>query len=106
MSNGAVTPLEWIYLQLIPLEAKDSSDPDTITVWWNPDKQQLFGEHSHVVEELIGYAIENGVNLNQGAMELTEPLGKPSQLAAILAQKYWVVPVPVEQPGDLPPESE
>jgi len=101
-TNDTPAPLQWICLQLIPLEGKDMSDPDAITVWWNPDEQTLFGDSKTLVMDLIQKAQSSGLETMQGAFEITEPLGKPSQLAAILAQKYWVVPQPVENPGDLP----
>lgn len=104
MSSDKNTPLEWICLQLIPLEGKDITDPDSVTVWWNPDKQKLAGDNKEVVEALVEQAMTGGIEMAQGAVEITEPLGKPSQLAAILAQKYWVVPTPVENVGDLPEE--
>jgi hypothetical protein len=94
------TPLQWIRLELIPLVSHEAEFSEML-LWWNPDAGVLQGESVEVVLQLIHEALEKRVL--QGALlnhfEITDPLHKPSELAAILAQYFWVIPQPVEAPG-------
>ncbi|WP_178863148.1 hypothetical protein [Thiomicrorhabdus cannonii] len=94
------TPLQWIRLELIPLVSHQTEFSEML-LWWNPEAGVLQGESAELVLRLIDEALEKGVL--QGAMlnhfEITDPLHKPSELAAILAQYFWVIPEPVEAPG-------
>ena len=92
------TPLEWIRLELIPLPNYASRFKPMI-FWWNPEKGCLEGEID-VVMNIIQAAIEKGSIsiVPTGSIEITQPLHKPSELAAILGQYFWVIPEPVEKP--------
>jgi hypothetical protein len=92
-------PLEWIRLELHPLPGTDHEQK---VVFWNPDTQELVGKGAETVADLAAQAKTDGhiqsPSLNH--MEMTDPLSKPSELAAVLAQHYWVIPEPVAQPGE------
>jgi hypothetical protein len=106
--TSSVEPLKWIQLELIPLAAV-SSGYSELLLWWNPDERRLEGEGAEQILLLIDEALhrpaDSGSRLS--AFELTDPLAKPSELAAILAQYFWVIPQPVKSPGlvksDCPP---
>lgn len=96
-ATGAKTPLEWIRLELHPLPGTDHTQK---CLFWNPDTQEVLGEGAQTVIELAQAALSQGhlksPSLNH--MEITAPLSKPSELAAVLAQHYWVIPEPVAEP--------
>lgn len=93
-------PLQWIRLELIPLALHDTDFAEML-LWWNPETGVLQGESVEVVlrlvEEALAKRVLHGAFLNH--FEITDPLHKPSELAAILAQYFWVIPEPVEAPG-------
>ncbi|WP_019894586.1 hypothetical protein [Hydrogenovibrio halophilus] len=97
--DGHKPPLEWIRLELHPLPGTDHVQK---VIFWNPETQELVGEGAETVAELAAKAKADGhiqsPSLNH--MEMTDPLSKPSELAAVLAQHYWAIPEPVAQPGD------
>lgn len=99
-------PLQWIRLELIPLALHDN-DFSEMLLWWNPETGVLQGESVEVVLRLVDEALAkrvlHGALLNH--FEITDPLHKPSELAAILAQYFWVIPEPVEAPGLLTSQS-
>lgn len=91
-------PLEWIRLELVPLLDSQVSEK---LLYWNPNQGELVGEGAEEVLDWVQQAISSG-NLSGSTLsqfEITDPLHKPSELAAILAQYYWVIPQPVEAPG-------
>lgn len=91
-------PYHWIRLELVPLPGLD--DQATKIVYWNPDAAELIGEGAEEIIGMVQAAQEtgfvNGSSLSH--FEITAPLNKPSELAAILAQSYWIVPEPVIEP--------
>lgn len=93
-------PLQWIQLELIPLPSSEPKFPELL-LWWNPDEKRLEGQGAESILQLINDAMAlkriNDSNFNH--VELTDPLAKPSELAAILAQYFWVIPQPVKSPG-------
>jgi len=93
-------PLHWIQLELIPLPSSEPKFPELL-LWWNPDEKRLEGRGAESILQLIDDAMAlkriNDSRFNH--VELTDPLAKPSELAAILAQYFWVIPQPVKSPG-------
>jgi len=104
MKTDTAIPLEWIRLELIPLPNYTSRYKSMI-LWWNPEKGSLEGEVS-VVMDIVSAAIEQGSIsiVPTGSMEITQPLHKPSELAAILGQYFWVIPEPVVKPFEFSSE--
>jgi hypothetical protein len=95
------TPLEWIRLELLPLPGTTGREAKIL--WWNPEKRILEGEGHEEVLALAQAASEKG-SLQTGTgshVEINDPLHQPSELAAVLAQYYWVVPQPVAEPGQV-----
>lgn len=88
----------WIRLELIPLP---DSPLQARLVYWNPDTSELLGDGVDDILAMVAQAQQAGhlSNRHLSHFEITQPLQKPSELAAILAQHFWVVPEPVEQPG-------
>lgn len=101
MKPDTSTPLEWIRLELIPLPNYVSQFKPAI-LWWNPEKGILEGEIA-VVMDIVDSAVEQGSIsiVPAGSMEITQPLHKPSELAAILGQYFWIIPEPVARPFGL-----
>lgn len=98
-------PLEWIQLELIPLPSFEQAYPERL-LWWNPNQGILIGEGADVVLLMVEEAMTDKVvhGLQGHHFELTDPLKKSTELAAILGQYYWVIPLPVEAPGLLSSE--
>ena len=98
MKSNETISLSWIRIELIPLPNMDEAYPQTV-FWWNPELGLLEGEVA-LVERLINEALCNGVVSMQssGMIEITNPYQKPTELAAILGQFYWVIPQPVSKP--------
>lgn len=95
MSSPHQKPLDWIHLELIPLPDRAPEYIKSV-VWWNPQTGELLGEHSDLVLNLVNDQLQHGsVSSTLGVIELTDPLTKPTELAAILGQFFWVVPQPV-----------
>ncbi|MEA1990060.1 MAG: hypothetical protein U9N57_12755 [Pseudomonadota bacterium] len=101
MKSDTEISLEWIRLELIPLPNYASKFKPMI-LWWNPEEGRLEGEIA-VVLGIVNAAIEQGSIsiVPTGSMEITQPLHKPSELAAILGQYFWVIPEPVAKPFEL-----
>ncbi|KUJ74736.1 hypothetical protein AVO42_04925 [Thiomicrospira sp. XS5] len=96
--NTTSEPLHWIRLELVPLPDSNHSEK---TLFWNPSTESLLGDGADEVLSLVEEATQAG-HLNGATLshfEITQPLSKPSELAAILTQHYWVVPEPVKEPG-------
>lgn len=89
---------DWIRLQLIPLP--ESQKPEKL-LYWNPNTGELLGQGVEDVKLWVEYAQHAGIisGHNGTYFEITEPMHKPTELAAILGQHYWVVPEPVETPN-------
>lgn len=97
-SPDSIQPLEWIHLELIPLPDK-TQDFQTCNVWWNPDTGEIVGEQAEMINNIIKTQLAQGsVTNSMGTIELANPFQKPSELASILGQFFWVVPVPVAKP--------
>lgn len=93
-------PLEWIFLELEPLP--HISDREKLQLWWNPERKELLGDGVETILSLIDQALQKGtVGGGNSQYEITDPLAKPTELAVILAQFYWVIPQPVSQPGEV-----
>ena len=97
MTSITQTPLDWIRVELIPLPGSAEAYPKLV-FWWNPEKGLLEGEVD-LVKNLIDEAMSNGTVSTQsiGTVEITNPFQKPTELAAILGQFYWMIPQPVSQ---------
>ena len=106
MRPHTLTPLEWIRIELIPLTNYASRFKPMI-FWWNPEQGSLEGEIT-VVSDIVKSAIDKGSIsiVPAGSIEITSPLHKPSELAAILGQYFWVIPEPVDKPFELATNSE
>lgn len=97
-SNESNKPLDWIRLELVPLP---NSTQNALLLYLNPEMGVLQGEGSDLVKTWVAEALKYGflAGPSQEQFEITDPLRKPSELAAILAQYYWVIPEPVEATG-------
>lgn len=96
--NTSSEPFHWIRLDLVPLPDSNRCEK---TLFWNPSTEALLGDGADEILALVDEALQAG-HLNGATMshfEITQPLSKPSELAAILTQHYWVVPEPVKSPG-------
>lgn len=96
--NESSKPLDWIRLELLPLPG---STQQPLLLYWNPTAGVLQGEGSEQVLQWVDQALQQGYLSSPASshFEITNPLYKPSELAAILAQHFWVIPQPVEAPG-------
>lgn len=95
-------PFEWIRLELLPIAGQDQLAP--LVVWWNPDQRLIEGQGAQQVHELAEAAKQKG-SLQTGSgghIEIMDPLHQPTELAAVLAQFYWVIPQPVSTSGENP----
>ncbi|WP_029408003.1 hypothetical protein [Thiomicrorhabdus sp. Milos-T2] len=100
MTEETKSPLQWIRLELIPLPHCES-DYKNMLLWWNPTESLLQGENVELIKQKLDEAMEKGsiMLVSQGSIEITNPYQKPSELAAILGQYFWVIPEPVEAPN-------
>lgn len=105
--DQSTQPYEWIQLELLPLP-QSIDRYDKILLWWNPDKRELMGEQADLILNMVDEALKKGASGPRESVELSDPLGKPTELAAVLGQHFWVIPQPVRTPGVYvaPPESE
>jgi len=101
MSESNSTPLDWIRLELVPLPGTEGRAGKM--VWWNPEQRIIEGEGAQEIIDLAASALANGsMQTGSGAyFEIDDPLHQPSQLAAVLAQYYWVIPQPVAESGQM-----
>lgn len=93
---------EWIRLELLPIAGQDQLSPKI--VWWNPEARAIEGEGAQEILDIVQAAHQKG-SLQTGSgghIELTDPLHQPTELAAVLAQFYWVIPQPVSASGENP----
>lgn len=103
MSVQMNPPLEWIRMECIPLP---DSPYQEMVVFWNPNTQEVIGDFADLVLKIVDQAMLDG-HLKGNSLshfEITDPLSKPSELAAVLAQFFWVIPEPVESPNSHPVE--
>lgn len=93
-------PLDWIKLELMPLPGATGREAKVL--WWNPEARIIEGEGHEEVLALAEAASQAGSlqTGSGGSVEITDPLHQPSELAAVLAQYYWVIPQPVAAPGE------
>jgi len=98
MTSHEAKPLEWIRLELIPLP-NYSTGFHSLVVWWNPNKGTFVGDDAEIKALVVSAEKAGNVNIHpEGSMEIIDPMHKPSELAAILGQYFWVVPEPVAAP--------
>lgn len=95
-------PLAWIRLELLPLA--DQTSLSSKVVWWSPDQRIIEGEGAKELMDLVESARQQGAlqTGNGSLVEITDPLHQPTELAAVLAQCYWVIPQPVSSSGENP----
>lgn len=91
--------IAWIQLELIPLPSVEN-ELSQLMLWWNPETRQIVGEGAESVLNIVQEASDLGVlepspERGMASFELVDPLSRPSELAAILAQYFWVIPTPV-----------
>lgn len=98
-ANAPSEPFHWIQLELLPLPHAQEAF-SKLLVWWNPDDREIVGESAEVVLKMIEEAKHKGASGPHESVELSDPLGKPTELAAILGQYFWVIPQPVRSPGE------
>lgn len=82
----------WLFIELQPLPL---SEYEASFVFWNPDEGLLAGEGKDLVLEIVGEVLNKGLPQEMPYIEITDPLKKPTELAAILGQYFWVIPQPV-----------
>ena len=88
-------PFDWIHLELIPLPDK-TEQYEKCVVWWNPGTGEILGDHANLIIGLVkDQLIKGSVKNSMGTIEFSDPFAKPSELASVLGQYFWVVPVPV-----------
>ena len=97
-TQSSAEPFLWIQLELLPLP-HCQDEYSRIVVWWNPDERLIVGDDSARVMKIIQEAQSKGSSGPNESVELNDPLGKPTELAAILGKYFWVVPQPVREPG-------
>ncbi len=98
MENSPLQPLEWIRLELIPLPDKTDDLLETI-VWWNYETGEIVGDAAQSIIDLINAQVKNGsVSNSNGTIELSDPFKKTTEMATVLGQYFWVIPVPVSAP--------
>ncbi|MDX1795448.1 MAG: hypothetical protein R3219_01880 [Hydrogenovibrio sp.] len=92
------SPLEWIRLECVPLP---DAEVDACVVYWNPTSRDIQGQRAEFIRSLAEAALKDGYikTPTLSHFEITDPLAKPSELAAVLGQYFWVIPQPVEGPG-------
>ncbi len=95
MSSPSKSPLEWIQLELIPLPDQIHHVEECL-VWWNPQTGEILGDAAETIIDIINAQLLKGsVTNTSGTIELSDPFKKPTELASVLGQFFWVVPMPV-----------
>lgn len=84
----------WVKVELIPLPTTERL---AALFYWNPDSGELVGDCASDIQALVDTAMREGLNGRMGGVELSDPLHKPSELAAILSQHWMVIPEPVTE---------
>lgn len=68
-------------------------------VWWHPDNGTIVGDQADFIVGIINQQLHLGsVSNSNGTIEISNPFKKATELASVLGQYYWVIPVPVEAP--------
>ena len=101
-TQPSAQPFEWIRLELLPIAGQDQLTPKVI--WWNPEARVFEGDGADEIINIIQAAQQKG-SLQTGSgghIELTDPMHQPTELAAVLAQFYWVIPQPGSASGENP----
>ena len=104
------TAIDWIQLELVPLP-RFEQELSKLVLWWNPTDRKIVGEGAEAIINIVQSAMDEGclkgsVASGMPEIELTDPLSQPSELAAILAQYFWVIPTPVKSEDVLTVSSE
>ena len=82
----------WIRMELVPLP---TSEFLAGLMYWNPDSGEMVGDCVGQIKALIESTVLSGLTGSLAGVELTDPMHKPTELAAILSQHYFVIPEPV-----------
>jgi len=92
----------WIRIECLPLPG--SPWPAKI-LFWNPATETLQVEGVADVLQLLDEAVAKGFVSGStfSHFEIVHPLQKPSELAAVLGQHYWLIPQPVSAPDQPEP---
>ena len=87
----------WICIECLPLPY---SDWPAKILYWNPVTETLQGDGVETVLQLLDDAVAQGFVSGStfSHFEIVHPLQKPSELAAVLGQHYWLIPQPVSDP--------
>lgn len=96
--NSIEGPFRWIELELQPIPSAILEKHEGFTVWWNPEERSIVGEGAERVMEMIKHAMEKGCCDHLLEEKLKDPLCNARELAAVLAQSFWVLPKPVHEP--------
>lgn len=101
--------IDWIQLELMPLP-NHANRFSELLLWWNPDSREIVGEGAESIIDIVNEALSKGVipakeSVGLPAVELVDPLARPSELAAVLTQYFWVIPTPVETKAVKPLQS-
>lgn len=101
MSDSASNsiPFEWLELELLPLPGAEETPAQIL--WWNIVDGSLVGEASEEITDLINSAKAKGelTTANGQTIQISNPFHDTTEMAAILAQFYWVAPKPVAKPN-------
>lgn len=92
----------WIRIECLPLPYSDWSPR---ILFWNPVTETLQGDGVEEILQLLEDAVAKGYVCGStfSHFEILHPLQKPSELAAVLGQHYWLIPEPVESPEQCHP---
>lgn len=92
----------WIRIECLPLP---HSDWPVRILYWNPVTETLRGDGVAEILELVDQAVEQGFVSGStfSHFEVIHPLQKPSELAAVLGQHYWLIPQAVAAPEEPEP---
>jgi hypothetical protein len=84
----------WVRVELVPLPTTQRL---AALFYWNPDTGEVIGDCADDIRSIVDVAMREGLNGRMGGVELTDPLHKPSELAAILSQHWMMIPEPVTE---------
>ncbi|GKT11683.1 MAG: hypothetical protein ISEC1_P0652 [Thiomicrorhabdus sp.] len=97
--------IDWIQLELVPLPRYEEK-LSRLLLWWNPTDRKIVGEGAESILSIILSALDadtlkGSVASGLADFKLVDPLSSPTELAAILAQYFWVIPTPVKSENAL-----
>lgn len=84
----------WVKVELVPLPTTQRL---AALFYWNPDTGEVVGDCADDIRSIVELAMRDGLNGRMGGVELTDPLHKPSELAAVLSQHWMMIPEPVTE---------